>query len=141
MKRFMLLCVVLAAPLAGCAPPMMTTPDNEPSSQDMAAWREAVDKPILAQRAAYLEAHPDDPYSRAIAAGVLAVGMTTDDVDAASYTCEVKESSTVGSVQACKNLIDDNYATSKGVKNQSVYYVGFDTGGKVISIQNPIYPR
>lgn len=125
--------------LAGCAS-VGTTVDptvTSPSPQNIATWRDQMDKPILDARTAYVKKHPDNPYAKAIANGVIAVGMTTDDVDAAGYACEIKENSTIGSIQACDNLISNNYAISLGVNPHASYYVGFDETGKVVSVQYP----
>jgi hypothetical protein len=131
--------LALSAMLTGCAS-VGTTVDPtvaSPSAQDMATWREQMDKPILDARMAYVKKHPENPYANAIANGVIAVGMSTEDVDAAGYACEIKENSTIGSVQACDNLISNNYAISLGVDPHASYYVGFDDAGKVVSVQYP----
>jgi hypothetical protein len=136
MKRVIAVLPLLVV-LTGCVPPSLTAPSNEPTPHDMAVWRDEMDKPIIAARSAYLQKHPDNPYAKIIEIGGIAVGMSSSDVDAAGFACEIKEDSTMGSIQACKSLTEDNYAASLGVENHSTYYVGFDETGKVLSVQYP----
>lgn len=89
----------------------------------------------VAARTKFLDEHPNNPYRTAINNGFIEIGMNADEVAAAGFGCDVKEQSTVGSVQACQNVLPG--ATGPAYIPAPTYYVGFDKNDKVVSIQNP----
>ena len=77
---------------------------------------------------------PSYPYAEAVKNGTIVIGMTEAAIDAAGYSCEVKEQSGLGTVDACTNMVQ---AFSTDGPGPEPYYVGFDSDGHVVSVQNP----
>lgn len=115
---------------------MLPVDSNEVVAQREQAIIKARDdtaKSILAARAAFLKEHPDDPFTRAITDGRIVLGMNSDEVDAAGFGCEVKETSALGDVESCVDDMKDAYAIVYGQRSPPIY-VAFDADGKVVSI-------
>lgn len=139
--RIVVVCVVVAM-LAGCA----TTPPLPDGSAEVQAQAEQDDARIAqtnqkwlakyaSDKAQYLkQVGPNYPYANAVQKGVIVIGMTEAAVDAAGYDCETKEQSTIGEVDACTNMVE---AFSSVGANPAPHYVGFDSNGYVVSVQNP----
>lgn len=94
MKRMMLAVFVMLL-LAGCAGVVNSLSGNGPIAQ--------------ARRDKYLQAHPDDAYAQQIRLGVLAVGMSEDDLQALyGSQCGISSTSSMGTFYQCQtNMLSD----------------------------------
>lgn len=131
----------LVAALTVCTMTGCATGPLPPSASTQAAFAErdrvmgGIVQSTVAARAKFLDEHPTDAYRTAINSGVIQLGMSADEVGAAGYGCEVKEQSTIGSVQTCRNVLQD--ATGPTYSTSPTYFVGFDVNDIVVTISNP----
>jgi hypothetical protein len=127
---------MLSLGAGGCASQVSTIP-QQPSVDAMATWVKAMDKTVVDRRDSYVKEHADTPYASDIKAGTLAMGMDDDEIFAAGYTCDVKERSAIGSVEACQKETDVYLSEAFHNQEAGTYYVGLDADGKIVSVQNP----
>jgi hypothetical protein len=85
----MIFAVCVALLLAGCAGVVNSLSGNGPIAQ--------------ARRDKYLQEHPDDAYAQQIRMGVLAVGMSEDDLQALyGSQCGISNTSSIGTFYQCQ---------------------------------------
>ncbi len=133
MKIF--LAVAVSAVIAGCAiSPMPPSASTQAAQAEQKRDMDGILQSSVDARTKFLAEHPGSHFKTAIDAGLIQVGMHRDEVAAAGYGCDVKEESTLGTVESCRNVILD--ATGPIYNTSSAYYVGFDALDRVVSIQN-----
>lgn len=97
MRRLFFMSLACAC-LSGCMATVNALSGNGPIAQ--------------ARREKYLQAHPDDAYAASIRAGVPAVGMSLDDLQALyGSQCAVSNLSSAGTFYECHtSMLDDPYS-------------------------------